>query len=175
MIVVWRVTSRCNLSCPFCSFDRTRGGGRQEAELAQRTLALVESARKEAREVINQGRQLMTEIESAKRETFEVNKHQIEFTKLKREVDNNQRLYDLVLAKLKDADLTGRLRTNNVQPIEWAIKAKTPVKPKLPSPITDTHLDCGRPTQAPSAADMEKPSAPCARLVMKWRPGRDTS
>ncbi len=35
MIVVWRVTSRCNLSCPFCSYDRTLGGARREAELAE--------------------------------------------------------------------------------------------------------------------------------------------
>ena len=34
------------------------------------------------------------------------------------------------------------------------------VKPKLPSPITETHLAFGRPTQAPSAADIEKPKAP---------------
>lgn len=33
MIVVWRVTERCNLSCPFCAFDRTRGGERREAGL----------------------------------------------------------------------------------------------------------------------------------------------
>lgn len=34
MIVVWRITQACNLSCPFCSYDRTRPGPRAEAELA---------------------------------------------------------------------------------------------------------------------------------------------
>jgi len=35
MIVVWRVTQHCNLSCPFCSYDRTLKGPRTEAELEQ--------------------------------------------------------------------------------------------------------------------------------------------
>ncbi len=55
------------------------------------------------------------------------------------------------------------------------VSSSPTVKPKLPSPITETHLAFGRPTQAPSAADIEKPNAPWARLVMKWRPGRDRS
>lgn len=33
MIVVWRITQHCNLSCPFCSFDRTRDLPRVEADL----------------------------------------------------------------------------------------------------------------------------------------------
>lgn len=34
MIVVWRVTQRCNLSCPFCSYDRTLRTPRHDVELA---------------------------------------------------------------------------------------------------------------------------------------------
>jgi len=34
MIVVWRITQACNLSCPFCSYDRTRRISRAEADLA---------------------------------------------------------------------------------------------------------------------------------------------
>jgi MoaA/NifB/PqqE/SkfB family radical SAM enzyme len=33
MIVVWRVTERCNLSCAFCAFDRTLATPRRDAEL----------------------------------------------------------------------------------------------------------------------------------------------
>jgi MoaA/NifB/PqqE/SkfB family radical SAM enzyme len=33
MIVVWRITQRCNLSCPFCSYDRTVPGERRNADL----------------------------------------------------------------------------------------------------------------------------------------------
>ena len=34
MIVLWRVTERCNLSCPFCAFDRTLSRERREADPA---------------------------------------------------------------------------------------------------------------------------------------------
>lgn len=32
MIIVWRITQRCNLSCPFCAFDRTVIRPRQEED-----------------------------------------------------------------------------------------------------------------------------------------------
>lgn len=34
MIVVWRVTERCNLSCPFCAYDRRVERSRREADPA---------------------------------------------------------------------------------------------------------------------------------------------
>jgi AdoMet-dependent heme synthase len=34
MIVVWRVTQRCNLSCPFCAYDRNSSWPRREADAA---------------------------------------------------------------------------------------------------------------------------------------------
>src|SRR5262245_7048223 len=32
MIVVWRVTQRCNLSCPFCGYDRRLAHSRHDAD-----------------------------------------------------------------------------------------------------------------------------------------------
>src|SRR5262245_43232497 len=32
MIVVWRVTQRCNLSCPFCSYDRRLSRPRRDSD-----------------------------------------------------------------------------------------------------------------------------------------------
>ena len=32
MIIVWRVTERCNLSCPFCAYDRTLPGTRRDID-----------------------------------------------------------------------------------------------------------------------------------------------
>lgn len=34
-VVVWRVTEGCNLSCPFCLYDKKLGGVRRDADLAQ--------------------------------------------------------------------------------------------------------------------------------------------
>ncbi len=35
MVVVWRITQRCNLSCPFCAYDRTNAWPRREADAAR--------------------------------------------------------------------------------------------------------------------------------------------
>ncbi len=32
MIIVWRITQRCNLSCPFCAYDRTTHRARRDAD-----------------------------------------------------------------------------------------------------------------------------------------------
>ena len=33
MIIVWRITERCNLSCPFCAYDRRVTRPRREADV----------------------------------------------------------------------------------------------------------------------------------------------
>jgi MoaA/NifB/PqqE/SkfB family radical SAM enzyme len=34
MIVVWRITTRCNLSCAFCAYDKRVPGRRREVDAA---------------------------------------------------------------------------------------------------------------------------------------------
>jgi len=34
MVVLWRVTARCNLGCGFCGYDRTLPRPRREADAA---------------------------------------------------------------------------------------------------------------------------------------------
>lgn len=81
------------------------------------------------REVAETERQLQGLIAGAKRESFELNRRQIDFNKLKREQDNNQRLYDLVLSRLKEAELLGHQATNNVSVLDRALVPSNPVKP----------------------------------------------
>ena len=35
MIIVWRVVDRCNLSCPFCAFDKSLGFPRSQTDPAE--------------------------------------------------------------------------------------------------------------------------------------------
>ncbi|MHB8878786.1 MAG: polysaccharide biosynthesis tyrosine autokinase, partial [Myxococcaceae bacterium] len=46
--------------------------------------------------------------------------------------DNNARLYDLVLKRLKDIELSGLLRTSNVRVLDAARPSLLPVRPKVP-------------------------------------------
>jgi capsular exopolysaccharide synthesis family protein len=72
-------------------------------------------------------------LDAAKAEAFEVNKRQIEFDRIKREADNNQRLYDMVLKRLKDTELSGMLRTSNARILDAARPNPAPIRPRVRS------------------------------------------
>ena len=60
-----------------------------------------------------------------------MNKKSIEFDRLKRESDSNQRLYELVARRLKDIELSGLLRTSNVRVLDAARPNFGPVRPNV--------------------------------------------
>ena len=96
---------------------------------------IVRSAEAEHFEAGVRERNLSTLFDAAKAEAFELNKKQIEFDALKREADNNQRLYDMVLKRLKDTELSGMLRTSNARILDAARPSLAPVRPKVRSSL----------------------------------------
>ncbi|MFY2564142.1 polysaccharide biosynthesis tyrosine autokinase, partial [Corallococcus terminator] len=92
---------------------------------------LVRSAETELSEAEAQRKNLVRLLDDAKAEAFQVNKKSIEYDRLKRESDNNQRLYELVLKRLKDIELSGLLRTSNVRVLDPARPLFMPVKPNV--------------------------------------------
>ena len=77
-------------------------------------------------------RNLLRLVEDAKAEAFEVNKKQIEFERIQRDASNNQRLYDAVLKRLKDIELSSLLRTSNARVLDQARPVLAPVRPDVP-------------------------------------------
>ena len=92
---------------------------------------IVRAAENDLAEATMKEQNLSVLLEAAKADAFEVNKKQIEFNRLNREAENNQRLYDLVLKRLKDIELSGLLRTSNVRVLDPARETKVPVKPNV--------------------------------------------
>lgn len=105
--------------------EEARTSTRREMEKIVRAVEI------EHREAVDYERSLVGLIESAKREAFEINKREIDYVKFKRETENNQRLYDLVLQRLKEADLSALLRANNVRVLDAALQPNRPVKPNV--------------------------------------------
>lgn len=91
---------------------------------------VVASLRSEYREVVGTQQQLEGLVDGLKAEAFEVNKREIDQRKLEREKANNERLYELVLSRLKDADLAVMLKANNVRLLDAAVPPQSPVKPR---------------------------------------------
>jgi capsular exopolysaccharide synthesis family protein len=67
----------------------------------------------------------------AKREAFEINKKEVDFSRLRREQDNNAKIVEMVLRRLKDVDLSAMLRTNNVRLLDSAEVPSGPSSPNL--------------------------------------------
>ena len=74
---------------------------------------------------------LINLLEQAKKEAFDVNKKEMDYKRLTREDDENQRLYELVLKRLKDIDLSGLLKANNAYKLDRALVPGGPIKPRV--------------------------------------------
>ena len=69
---------------------------------------------------------------SAKKRAMDLNLLEIEFRRLERTKNNNEKLYSLVLERTKESDLTRMLRFNNVRVIDQALLPRSAVKPNVP-------------------------------------------
>jgi uncharacterized protein involved in exopolysaccharide biosynthesis len=63
------------------------------------------------------------------KEAMETNKKELQYTILKRNVEINQNLYDTLLSRLKEADITGNIDVSNIRITEKAILPSVPVGP----------------------------------------------
>jgi uncharacterized protein involved in exopolysaccharide biosynthesis len=62
-------------------------------------------------------------------EAMETNKKELNFTILKRNVEMNQELYDTILSRLKEADITGNIDVSNIRITEKAVLPRFPISP----------------------------------------------
>ncbi|XXF81516.1 polysaccharide biosynthesis tyrosine autokinase [Myxococcaceae bacterium GXIMD 01537] len=92
---------------------------------------IVKTAETELAQAVAEERNLVKLLDSTKAEGFEVEKRLINLDRLRRESDNNRRLYELVLKRLKDIELSGLLRTSNVRVLDAARPSYVPVSPDV--------------------------------------------
>ena len=76
---------------------------------------------------MKKNRKMLSESQT---EAINLNKLDINYSKLRREVETNKKLYDIVLERSKEADLSALLKNNNIRMIDRALVSKIPVKPK---------------------------------------------
>jgi len=69
--------------------------------------------------------------EDAKKRGLELNLLEIEYNRLKRTKTNNQKLYELVLERTKESDLTRVLRVNNIRVVDAPLLPRGPVRPRV--------------------------------------------
>lgn len=100
------------------------------ATIAREEESIARAAEIEERQVADTEGNLTRLWEGVKREAFEVNKKEVDYSRLRREQENNAKIVELVMRRLKDVDLASLLRTNNVRLLD---AAKTPLAPTSPN------------------------------------------
>jgi capsular exopolysaccharide synthesis family protein len=105
--------------------------------LRQEVRTILNAARAEYSEVVQTERKLVGLLTATKSDAFGFNQYEQGYLELKRAHDNNQRLYDLVLQRLKDASVTGMMQMSNVRILD---RAEPPDRPSSPQPLRNLAL-----------------------------------
>jgi capsular exopolysaccharide synthesis family protein len=71
-------------------------------------------------------------FERANKKALDLNLSEIEYTRLRRAKENNEKVYSMVLERTKEGDLTRMLRVNNVHVIDRPLLPRFPVRPRVP-------------------------------------------
>jgi succinoglycan biosynthesis transport protein ExoP len=69
-------------------------------------------------------------LEQQKLESLELDQKSIKYKELQREVESNQRIYDSLLQRAKEASISERLETSNITIVDRAIVPNTPIAPR---------------------------------------------
>ena len=70
-------------------------------------------------------------FETAKKQALDLNLLEIEYNRLHRSKDNNEKLYSLVLERTKESDLARVLRVNNIRVLDRPLVPKAPIRPQV--------------------------------------------
>ncbi|MEK7684682.1 MAG: polysaccharide biosynthesis tyrosine autokinase [Verrucomicrobiota bacterium] len=70
-------------------------------------------------------------VEEKKLRQLELNKLQIKYDSLKRVAENNKLIYNTVLTRMKETELTGRINSNNMRIVDDATLPLKPIKPRI--------------------------------------------
>lgn len=108
----------------------------EKLDNAQKTLrteidSIVVASLAEYDELLQTEKNLELMLGEVKGEAFENNKKEIDFNRLAREEVNNERLYELVLKRMKELDLSSLLKSNNIRVLDAAKVSRLPVKPRV--------------------------------------------
>lgn len=106
-----------------------------KAAVNRETQAVSQRIKSEYETALSRERLLTRAFESQKQEANTLNEKAIQFDILKREAELNRNLYENVLQKSKEANVTAGLKSNNVRPVDQARTPRFPSSPNIPRNI----------------------------------------
>ena len=101
------------------------------ANLEQQKRALAQNVVDEYRSALAREKYLAAALERQKTEVNDIAAKSIQYNILKREVDTNKQLYEGLLQRLKEAQVSAGLRASNLRVVDPAEVPKYPVRPRV--------------------------------------------
>ncbi len=101
-----------------------------EKRIESEVKKIVNSIKTEYEIALAQENVLISALDDQKKEALELNKKAIQYNVLKRDAESNKQMFEVVLNRLKETDLTRGLKSSNVRTIDKAEIPATPIKPK---------------------------------------------
>ena len=100
------------------------------ASLSKAALSIVETIKSDYRAVLAKEETFKSALDEQEGHALEMNKKAIEFNTLAREVESDRMMYDSVLKRLKETDVTKGIEKNNLRIAETANLPILPLKPQ---------------------------------------------
>jgi capsular exopolysaccharide synthesis family protein len=102
-----------------------------QGSLDHQKMALAQNIVDEYRSALANEKYLTQALEEAKKEVNDIAEKSIQYNILKREADTNKQLYESLLQRMKEAQVSAGITATNIRIVDSAEVPKQPVKPRL--------------------------------------------
>jgi capsular exopolysaccharide synthesis family protein len=103
-----------------------------EAQLKAEQNKAIKNVETEYRTALNREQLLGQALDAQKAEASDLNENSIQYNILKRQVDTDKQLYDGLLQRLKEAEVSAGLKSSNIHVVDAAEPPGSPYKPNKP-------------------------------------------
>ncbi|MBS1817518.1 MAG: polysaccharide biosynthesis tyrosine autokinase [Acidobacteria bacterium] len=111
-----------------------------DAKLRLEIQKVVESVKSEYQAALSEERSLQSALDTQKSEALNLNRRGIEASVLQRELESNRQIYESLLQRTKETDISSERRSTNVRVIDEAEVPRAPASPNVPRDLLVSFL-----------------------------------
>ena len=101
-----------------------------ESRINSEVKKIIRSIETDYKVAVSREDSLSVALEEQKKVALDLNRKAIAYGTLKREAEGERAMYDILLKRMKETDITGELKTSNVRIVDHAEIPISPVRPK---------------------------------------------
>ncbi|MCH8028484.1 MAG: polysaccharide biosynthesis tyrosine autokinase [Candidatus Dadabacteria bacterium] len=105
--------------------------GRIKKDINERIDGIAKSIRKDYQTALRKDNLLSQRAQEQKRRVMELNEQTVQYKILDREVETNKSIYQNLLQRLKETEVTSGIRATNIQVVDYAETPLVPYKPNI--------------------------------------------